>query len=81
MQKWLEYKALSKAKEKYTESELRDSQLNSQAYKILLNGGYGLMDYKFVKYENLHAAELVTRYGRYTISEIRKIASDMFVWD
>jgi len=39
------------------------------------------MDYKFVKYENLHAAELVTRYGRYTISEIRKIASDMFVWD
>ncbi len=39
------------------------------------------MGYKFVKYENLQTAELVTRYGRYTISEIRKIASDMFVWD
>ena len=81
MQKRLEYKALAKAKEKYTESELRGFQLKSQAYKILLNSGYGLMGYRFAKYENLEAAELVTRYGRDTIKQIRKIASDMFGWD
>ena len=39
------------------------------------------MGYRFAKYENLEAAELVTRYGRYTIRQIIKIATDMFGWD
>ena len=81
MRKRLECKALAKATERYTESELRDFQLKSQAYKILLNSGYGIMGYRFAKYENLEAAELVTRYGRYTIKQIIKIVTDMFGWD
>ena len=46
---------LLKLAEKYAESELRDFELKSQAYKILLNGGYGIMGYRFAKYENLEA--------------------------
>ena len=80
-QKRLECKTLAKARDKYVESELRDFELKSQAYKILLNSGYGLMGHRFAKYESLEAAELVTRYGRYTIKQIIKIATDMFGWD
>jgi DNA polymerase elongation subunit (family B) len=34
----------------------------------------------YSKYENIKAAELVTRYGCYTIKQCIKIAEDMFGW-
>jgi len=72
---------LSNVKRKYTEDQLRDFETKSRAYKILLNGGYGTFEYNFAKYEDLATAELIVRYGRYTIRKIIEIANSMFGWD
>ena len=52
----------------------------SNAYKILINSAYGELGHSYSKYENVKAAELVTRYGRYTIKQCIKIAEDVFGW-
>jgi hypothetical protein len=72
---------LSNAERKYTQDQLRDFEIKSRAYKILLNGGYGTFGYNFAKYEDLPTAELIVRYGRHTIRKIVEIANTMFGWD
>ena len=39
------------------------------------------MGHKFAKYENVLAAELVTRFGRFTIQECAKIAKKFMKWE
>ena len=78
MSKRIEYK--QKAKEIVNSEQARESELISNAYKILINSAYGQLGHNYSKYENVKAAELVTRYGRYTIKQCIKIAEDMFGW-
>jgi len=75
----------NKAKELSKESKpntdlIREYELLSNTYKILINSAYGQLGYILAKYENVKAAELVTRYGRYTIQHCKKIAEKIFGW-
>lgn len=45
-----------------------------QGLKILINGGYGLFGDESFKYYDIRVAELITAYGRYSLSEMQKIA-------
>jgi DNA polymerase elongation subunit (family B) len=47
------------------------------ALKILINGGYGVFGSKFFKYYDPRVAELITAYGRYTLSKMQEIAKEM----
>jgi DNA polymerase I len=80
MSKRIEYKQKSKEKAINLE-QAREYEIISNAYKILINSVYGQMGHKFAKYENVLAAELVTRYGRSTIQHCAKIAKEIFKWD
>ncbi len=42
--------------------------------KILINGGYGLFGNPGFKYSDIRVAELITAYGRYTLSIMQQIA-------
>ena len=64
--------------DKYTKDQLREFAMNAGAFKILINGGYGYLGFAFAKYNNLQAAEMVTRYGRYTLRQIIQIAPNEF---
>jgi DNA polymerase, archaea type len=76
----LEYKRLSK-QDDLDEATKNQYILISDAYKILMNSVYGQMGHKFAKYENVVAAELVTRFGRITIQNCVKLAKDVFNWE
>jgi DNA polymerase I len=65
MSKRIEYK--QKSKEVDSNEQAREYEIISNAYKILINSAYGQLGHNHSKYENIKAAELVTRYGRYTI--------------
>jgi DNA polymerase I len=78
MNKRIEYK--QRSKEVDSSEQAREYKIISNAYKILINSAYGQLGHKHSKYENIKAAELVTRYGRYTIKQCIKIAEDMFGW-
>ena len=78
MKKRIEYK--QRSKEKDICEQAREYEIISNAYKILINSAYGQLGHNYSKYENVKAAELVTRYGRYTIKQCIKIAEDMFGW-
>jgi DNA polymerase, archaea type len=45
-----------------------------QGLKILINGGYGLFGDESFKYYDIRVAELITAYGRYSLSKMQKIA-------
>jgi DNA polymerase, archaea type len=57
---------------------IRQKQLGNiikqQGLKILINGGYGLFGYEGFKYFDLRVAELITAYGRHTLSRMQEIA-------
>src|SRR6185437_1807768 len=78
MDKRLEYKHKSKDNKSYSKDQLREFAMNAGAFKILINGGYGYLGFAFAKYNNLQAAEMVTRYGRYTLRQIVQIAANEF---
>jgi DNA polymerase elongation subunit (family B) len=60
---------------------LRQKRLGNRvkqlALKILINGGYGVFGSPYFKYYDARVAELITAYGRYTISNMRQIAENM----
>lgn len=45
--------------------------------KVLINGGYGVFGSQYFKYYDPRVAELITAYGRYTISKMKDIAKNM----
>jgi DNA polymerase, archaea type len=47
------------------------------ALKILINGGYGVFGSRFFKYYDPRVAELITAYGRYTLTKMQEIAREM----
>ncbi len=77
--KRLEFKELAKDKSGLcSKDQLREFEMNAASFKILMNGGYGYSGFRYAKYENVAMAELVTRYGRYTLRQIVNIAASEF---
>jgi DNA polymerase elongation subunit (family B) len=62
--------------ERIRQKELGNS-VKQLALKILINGGYGVFGSKFFKYRDLRVAELITAYGRYTLTKMQEIAEEM----
>ena len=81
MRKRIEYKQRAKEILNINKEQAREFDILSNAYKILINSAYGQLGHKFSKYENVNAAELVTRYGRYIIKQCIHIAREIFRWD
>jgi DNA polymerase elongation subunit (family B) len=73
--------AFPKKMKVFKEERLRQKKLGNQvkqlALKILINGGYGVFGNKYFKYYDPRVAELVTAYGRYTLSKMQQIATNM----
>ncbi len=65
----------------FKEERLRQKRLGNRvkqlALKILINGGYGVFGSPYFKYYDARVAEIITAYGRYTISKMRQIAENM----
>jgi DNA polymerase, archaea type len=65
----------------FKEERLKQKKLGNQvkqvALKILINGGYGVFGNHYFKYYDPRVAELITAYGRYTISKMKDIAQNM----
>jgi DNA polymerase elongation subunit (family B) len=53
------------------------NQVKQLALKILINGGYGVFGNRYFKYYDPRVAELITAYGRYTISKMKDIAVNL----
>ena len=51
------------------------NNIKQQGLKILINGGYGLFGTESFKYADIRVAELITAYGRYTLSQMQIIAA------
>ncbi|MPZ07283.1 MAG: hypothetical protein GEU26_12855 [Nitrososphaeraceae archaeon] len=81
MEKRVAYKRKFKELQIIDPMMAREYEIISNSYKILINSVYGQMGHKFAKYENVIAAELVTRFGRSTIQHCAKIAKEIFNWD
>jgi DNA polymerase elongation subunit (family B) len=64
-------------KEERLEQKILGNRVKQLALKILINGGYGVFGSHYFKYYDPRVAELVTAYGRYTISKMKDIAKDM----
>ena len=65
----------------FIEERLKQKKLGNNvkqlALKILINGGYGVFGNRYFKYYDPRVAELVTAYGRYTLSRMQGIATKM----
>ncbi|MGA9152806.1 MAG: DNA polymerase domain-containing protein [Candidatus Nitrosopolaris sp.] len=65
----------------FKEERLEQKKLGNQdrqlALKILINGGYGVFGSQYFKYCDPRVAELITAYGRYTISKMKDISQNM----
>ena len=65
----------------FKEERLRQKKLGNNvkqlALKILINGGYGVFGNHYFKYYDPRVAELITAYGRYTLSRMQEIAINM----
>jgi DNA polymerase elongation subunit (family B) len=65
----------------FKEERLKQKSLGNQvkqlALKILINGGYGVFGSKYFKYYDPRVAELITAYGRYTLTKMQEIARNM----
>ena len=62
--------------ERIRQKELGNSE-KQLALKILINGGYGVFGSRFFKYRDLRVAELITAYGRYTLTKMQGLAEEM----
>jgi DNA polymerase elongation subunit (family B) len=73
--------AFSKKLRIFREERLKHKRLGNQvkqlALKILINGGYGVFGSQYFKYYDLRVAELITAYGRYTLTKMQEIAKGM----
>jgi DNA polymerase, archaea type len=71
--------AFSKKLRLFREERLKQKKLGNQikqlALKILINGGYGVFGNYYFKYYDPRVAELITAYGRYTLSKMQEIAT------
>ena len=60
------------------EERLKQKKLGNNviqlALKILINGGYGVFGNHYFKYYDPRVAELITAYGRHTLSKMQDIA-------
>lgn len=54
-----------------------ENAVMQQGLKILINGGYGLFGDESFKYYDIRVAELITAYGRYSLSKMQKIAESI----
>ena len=81
MAKRIDHKRRSNGMQSIDPIKAREYEIISNSYKILINSVYGQMGHRFAKYENVIAAELVTRFGRYTIQECAKISKDILGWN
>jgi DNA polymerase I len=65
----------------FKEERIRQKELGNSvkqlALKILINGGYGVFGSKFFKYYDPKVAELITAYGRHTLTMMQEIAKEM----
>jgi DNA polymerase elongation subunit (family B) len=65
----------------FKEERLKQKSLRNHvkqlALKILINGGYGVFGSKYFKYYDPRVAELITAYGRYTLTKMQQIAKGM----
>jgi len=65
----------------FREERLRQKKLGNNvkqlALKILINGGYGVFGNRFFKYYDPRVAELIIAYGRYTLSKMQEIATNI----
>jgi DNA polymerase I len=65
----------------FSAERARQKQLENavmqQGLKILINGGYGLFGDESFKYYDIRVAELITAYGRYSLSKMQKIAESI----
>jgi DNA polymerase elongation subunit (family B) len=70
--------AFPKKLKEFKAERIRQKQLGNiikqQGLKILINGGYGLFGHEGFKYFDLRVAELITAYGRHTLSRMQEIA-------
>jgi DNA polymerase I len=73
--------AFSRKLKIFKEERLKQKKLGNQvkqlALKILINGGYGVFGSPHFRYYDPRVAELITAYGRYTISKMKDIAQDI----
>jgi DNA polymerase-2 len=63
-----EFKA-ERIKQKQLGNNIKQLGLN-----ILINGGYGLFGNEGFKYFDIRVAELITAYGRYTLTKMQEMA-------
>jgi DNA polymerase, archaea type len=65
----------------FKEERIRQKELGNMikqmALKILINGGYGVFGSRFFKYQDQRVAELITAYGRYTLTKMQEFAEEM----
>jgi len=65
----------------FKNERLKQKQLGNSvkqlALKVLINGGYGVFGSPYFKYYDPRVAELITAYGRYTISRMKDIAKNI----
>ncbi|HEX6281376.1 MAG TPA: DNA polymerase domain-containing protein [Nitrososphaera sp.] len=65
----------------FKEERLKQKKLGNHvkqlALKVLINSGYGVFGSQYFKYYDPRVAELITAYGRYTISKMKDIAQKM----
>jgi DNA polymerase, archaea type len=65
----------------FTQERLKHKKLGndieSQGLKILINAGYGVFGYKYFKYYDPRVAELVTAFGRDTLTKMQRIAEGL----
>jgi DNA polymerase, archaea type len=66
---------------RFKEERIRQKEMGNRvkqmALKILINSGYGVFGSKFFKYYDPRVAELITAYGRYTLTKMQFLAEEM----
>ncbi len=70
-------KKLKIFKEERIKQKKLGNHVKQLALKVLINGGYGVFGNQYFKYYDPRVAELITAYGRYTISKMKDIAQNM----
>ena len=70
-------KKLSLFKDERIRQKQSGNTVKQLALKILINGGYGVFGNRFFKYYDPRVAELITAYGRYTLTKMQEIAEEM----
>jgi DNA polymerase, archaea type len=70
-------KKLKIFKEERIKQKSQGNLIKQIALKILINGGYGVFGSRYFKYYDPRVAELITAYGRYTLTKMQQIAVNM----